>query len=47
MDEVLKVVAGIPLKAGQETGISKQIITTNRDPNPTKQNKSCLIMSAI
>ena len=40
MDELLKDVAGIPLKAGRETGISKQISTTNRDPNPTKQNES-------
>ena len=40
MDEVLKNVTGIPLKAGQEIGISKQISTTNRNPNPTNQNKS-------
>ena len=39
MDDIVKLVSDISIKAGIDTGISKQIKINNKSPRPKKQNK--------
>merc|ERR1739838_387414 len=38
MDDIVKLVSDISIKAGIDTGISKQIKINNKSPRPKKQN---------